>query len=76
MVVKGIRISSSQAPGGQGLHRIILVRKIKITFQKVLDNFAFIKKIGLFSDPSVHLCVCVSVPAKSSVTFDALDGSA
>ena len=45
------------------MHRIILICKIKITFQKVSDNFAFIKNcITLWHKcASVRLCVCASV---------------
>ena len=40
------KIGPSRAPGGQGMRRKVLVHKIKITYLMVLDNFAFMKKMG------------------------------
>ena len=55
------------------MHLIILVRKIKITFQKAQDNFAFKKKIHyLLSWSSVCLSVCLSTQ-KSYITFFPVD---
>ena len=66
------KICSSRAPGGQMMHRIILVRTIKITFQKVLNNFAFIKKLRYFM---TQMCVCAS-QLQSQITLDMIwDGS-
>ena len=63
------------------MHGIILVHIIK-TFQKVPDNFAFIKNRVITEPnvcPSVCLCDCPSgcLPLrKSAITFDPLEGSA
>ena len=80
-VFRSFKICSSRAPGGQGMHGIILVHIIK-TFQKVPDNFAFIKNRVITEPnvcPSVCLCDCPSgcLPLrKSAITFDPLEGSA
>ena len=62
---------SSRAPGGQGMHWIILVLTIKITFQKAPENFAC-----LCVCVSVGLCVCVSwcLLLQSQITFDSFVG--
>ena len=61
VVVQGVfrscKICSSRAPGGHRKNRI--THKIKITFQKVQDNFACMKKSrNLLTQMSVTLSVC------------------
>ena len=71
-VLDSNKIFSSRAPRGQGKHLITLVYKNKLPFQKVPDNFAFMKKTLYLL---TQLCLCAS-PQKSAVTFYSLDRSA
>ena len=64
-VFRSCKICYSRAPGGQGKHQITLVHKNKITFQKVLDNFAFNKKSHYLL---TQMCVCLSVRLCISAT--------
>ena len=61
-VIRFGKICSSKAPGGQGMHQIILVHKIKMSWNVFHYNFAFMKKLRyLLMQMSVRPCVCPSV---------------
>ena len=57
-VIRFGKICSSKAPGGQGMHQIILVHKIKMSQNVFHYNFAFMKKLRYLL---MQMCVCLSV---------------